>query len=52
MSSNIDLNLRIGRKGSQKVSGWEIWLFWFCEGLACVEDKTKCAKCGQDIKLN
>ena len=22
------------------------WLFWFCEGLACVSGKTKCAICG------
>jgi hypothetical protein len=22
-------------------------LFWFCEGLACVSGKTKCAKCGR-----
>jgi len=21
------------------------WLFWFCEGLACVSGKTKCATC-------
>jgi hypothetical protein len=26
--------------------GGEILLFWFCEGLACVSGKTKCAKCG------
>ena len=22
------------------------WLFWFCEGSACVSGKTKCAICG------
>jgi hypothetical protein len=21
------------------------WLFWFCEALACVSGKTKCATC-------
>ena len=21
------------------------WLFWFCEGSACVSGKTKCATC-------
>jgi len=25
------------------------WLFWFCEGSACVSDKTKCAICAADV---
>jgi len=29
----------------------KIWLFWFCEGLACVSGKTKCAKCAEAKKL-
>jgi hypothetical protein len=28
------------------------WLFWFCEGSACVSGKTKCAICEVAIKLN
>ena len=28
-----------GRCGGKK------WLFWFCEALACVSGKTKCAIC-------
>lgn len=26
-------------------SGWKIWLFDFCEALACVSGKRQCAKC-------
>ena len=42
---------KVFKSNNRPWCGGKKWLFWFCEGSACVSGKTKCAICAAGVEF-